>query len=319
VDWISLTNRTWWYDSVMLSNYALNELQVRWVAQGGLASDQQVASIYVEHRHGLARPVIAITNPTSASAYTISNSTGAVYLAGTWSDDSSVTGISWFSENLGSMGPATVYYGPSGTDGWWVANNVPLEELAFNTVDMTALDDDGDTRSAAINLTNGDGALPCDFTKVKYVINRKKPGKDKLKFKAELGPGVDTGFAFDQNTQFTLRIADTNGVYTNIFFEATPTKFNAKKGIYQLANPKLGKVLCKLKSSFGIVTLQVKCSLKKLTGLEQIINVPDADIPKKTPVDYEMPVNIRLTPHFSNKKAETKYFGKLGKKTVGSL
>lgn len=88
------------------------------------------------------RPTVAITAPTSGTTYTAT--TSSVNLAGTASDNFSVTQVTW-SNSLGGSGAA------SGTTSW-SANNVPLQ-AGSNVLTVTAHDAAGNTSTDVLTVS----------------------------------------------------------------------------------------------------------------------------------------------------------------------
>ncbi|HWQ35479.1 MAG TPA: Ig-like domain-containing protein [Blastocatellia bacterium] len=89
-----------------------------------------------------ASPVIRITAPTTAGAYSTDN--GSLILSGTASDDTGVTSVTWTSDR-GSSGTAT------GTTAWKIGG-LPLQ-AGLNRITVIASDASGNRSSAVIDVT----------------------------------------------------------------------------------------------------------------------------------------------------------------------
>lgn len=98
------------------------------------------------------RPSVAITAPTSGTAYTAT--TGSLNLAGTAGDNVGVTQVSW-SNSLGGSDTA------SGTNSW-TASSVPLQ-AGSNVLTVTARDAAGNTSNdvLTVNYAGGGSNIDC--------------------------------------------------------------------------------------------------------------------------------------------------------------
>lgn len=88
-------------------------------------------------------PVVTITTPTTASALYYTNATASIQMAGTSSDNYTVTNVAWNNSTIAQSGPAT------GTTSWIAI--VPLTQ-GWNAVSVGATDSAGNLGTDAINV-----------------------------------------------------------------------------------------------------------------------------------------------------------------------
>ncbi len=329
VDYVNLTNRAWWADNVVLSNYVKQKI--------GICLDLGIPNgsteyldeyIHVWQRHGLNRPLITIIDPTTAPSikYEESNLVDEISLGGVWSDDSdikttkAIESITWRNNTTGERGTVSniSIIGAGGT-GTWYAGTIPIEKPSYNKFSVTIVDDDGDSFSKTLVVDNGSKLF--NIEKLNFKVNLAKPEKDLLKIQGFV-KNVTKDALFEVGNEFYIGLVQTNGVVTNLLsFVTTADNIKAKgrKAIY-LDKVKKGHVfkvtaLRKKKDD----DIKIKIIMKKFDGLEEILEIDPVDAKKKdSPHGKEMMFKGKVCGFvFQSGLTRIPYWGKLDKNIIG--
>jgi len=327
VDYVNLTNRAWWADNVVLSNYIKQEIVVcldLGIPDGSTKYLDE--SIWVEHRHGLEPPTITIIEPTNAPSIKYDPPVDSFLLSGVWSDDSdikttkAIASITWRNNTTSEGGTVSNIniIGAGGT-GTWDAGTISIENPSYNVITVTATDDDGDSSSDTITIDNGSRQFVVE--KINFKVNLAKPGKDLFKMQGTM-KNVATDALFEVGDEFYIGLVQTNDVVTNLFsFVTTADNIKAKgrKAIYleKGADGHIFKVIASRKKNDDDIKLKI--IMKKFDGLEGILEIDPVDAKKKdTPWSKSMFFKGKACTYiFNSSRIGIPYWGKLGKNIIG--
>ncbi len=327
VDYVDLTNRTWWCNNVVLSNYIKQEIGVCLKIKIPDGTTENLdESIWIKHRHGNQPPVITITSPTNIPTivYEQPNLIDSFVLAGVWTDDSddktinAIKSIKWYNNitrKSGTISNITVT-GNGGT-GTWSAGSISVENPSYNGIIVTAVDDDGYSGNDLLIIDNGSSLFNAE--KLNFKVNLAKPAKDLLKIQGVV-KGVATDAEFKPEMNFYIDLIQTNGV-TNLVTFLTTEKIKAKgrKAIYleKGAGGNIVKVIASRKKNSTDINLKI--IMKKFDGLENIFEIEPVDA-KKNATIYNKEITIRGKVCgfvFNSTIINVPYWGKISKNIIG--
>jgi len=328
VDYVNLTNRAWWADNVVLSNYIKQEIGIGLnlgIPDGG--SENLDESIWVWHRHGLDRPTITIIEPTNQPSIKYDPPVDSFLLSGVWSDDSdikntkAITAITWRNNTTSEGGTVSnINIVGAGGTGTWDAGSISIENPSYNVITVTAIDDDGDSSSDTIVIDNGSRQFVVE--KLNFKVNLAKPDKDLFKMQGTI-KNVDDDALFEVGDEFYIGLVQTNNVVTNLLsFVTTDDNIKAKgrKAIY-LDKVKKGhvfKVTASRKKNDD--DIKIKIIMKKFDDLEGIFEIDPVDAKKKDNLwSKEMFFKGKACGYIFNSSKIDKipYWGKLSKNIIG--
>ncbi len=308
VNYVNLSNRIWWVDGVVLSNYAKQRLGVCLVLDipdGSFGTLDE--SILIRHSHGLESPTISITNPVTTSSIFISNLVDEIYLSGVWMDDRTVVNVLWMNSTMLTSGYATTT-ATGEKKGTWSAN-IPLLEHYENNITIKATDNDGESSSDTIQIIFNE-LKKLKVYKMKYFINRKKTLKNRIKFNSKIiSSRWDMFEDFDRVTADTLLSIKITNTY--LVFGVAPTKIkkNGEKAIY-LLDGKKGKIIVKRKNS---KTGEIKVRMKNIDGLAKILGIKNVTVEKRDKLSFDVNVTVFIGNIYGSDIEETDYWGKSNK------
>jgi len=326
VNYVNLTNRIWWADNVVLSNYFKQKIGVCLNLKRPDGTTENLdENIWVWHRHGLTPPVITITAPTNTSSIKFDPPINSFNLAGVWSDDSDVKttaaikSITWLNNTTGEGGSVsninTVGDGGAGT---WDAGTISIENPSYNVITVTAIDDDDESSNDSIVIDNGSRQFVVD--KLKFKVNLAKPAKDSLKIQGLMKSTANDAI-FEPGDEFYINMVLTNGLLTNLVtFVTTADDIKAKgrKAVYSNKENghKFSVVASRKKNDDDI---KLKITMKKFDGLENYFGITPIDAKKKDSI-YKAEIVFKGKAGgyiFNSSKIAIPYWGKPGKNIIG--
>jgi len=326
VDYVDLTNRTWWCDNVVLRNYSKQKIGVSLKLKKPNNSTENLdENIWIQHKHGLEPPVIIITSPTNVPHSIDDLPIYSFILAGVWTDDSddkttnAIKSIKWYNNITRKSGTiSNITFAGNGGTGTWSAGSISVENPSYNVITVTAVDDDGEASSDSMTLSIGSMKL-INIEKINFKVNLAKPAKDLLKIQGVV-KGVATDAEFKPEMDFYIDLIQTNGV-TNLVTFSTTEKIKAKgrKAIYfkKEADGKIVKVIASRKKSSTDINLKI--FMKKFDGLENIFEIESVDAKKKGTI-YNKKITIRGKVCgfiFNSSIVSVPYWGKINKNIIG--
>jgi len=326
VDSVDLTNRIWWCDNVVLSNYIKQKIGLSLILEKPNESTEILdRNIWIQHKHGKQPPVITITSPTNAPQSIDDLPIYSFILAGVWADDSddkttnAIKSIKWYNNITRKSGTiSNITVAGNGGTGTWSAGSISVENPSYNVITVTAVDDDGEASSDSIILSIGSMKL-INIEKINFKVNLANPAKDLLKIQGVV-KGVATDAEFKPEMDFYIDLIQTNGV-TNLVTFSTTEKIKAKgrKAIYlgKDADGKIVKVIASRKKSSTDINLKI--IMKKFDGLENIFEIEPVDAKKKDTI-YNKEITIRGKVCgfiFNSSIVNVQYWGKINKNIIG--